>query len=95
MKVKKRRKVRKMSKKYKPVLTSKIFNKPDKVHQYVRLIKFTGKPLCLMCKYQWYENIFEHKRVNVWNRKIKQTNHGCAYCDVAICKKYFDFLTQL
>ena len=46
--------------------------------------------VCVMCKYQWYENIFVNKRVGVWNREIKRTNHGYEYCDVALCKKHFD-----
>ena len=85
--MKKRRKAGNTSKKKKPVLTNKRFNKPDEVHQYVRLGKCTGKPECVMCKYQWYEKIFVNKRFGVWNRETKRTNHGCAYCDVALCKK--------
>ena len=35
----------------------------------VRLIgKYTVNPAWVMCKHQWNENIFEIKRVSVWNR---------------------------
>ena len=91
----KRLKVENISKKKKPVLTRKRFKNPDEVHQYFRLEKFTGKPACVMCKYQWCDNIFEKKRVGVYNRDIKRTIHGCAYCDVAICKNHFEIFTQL
>ena len=60
-----------MSNKEKLKLIIKIFNKPDEVHHYVQLEKFIGEPACVMCKYQWYENIFENERVGVWNREIK------------------------
>ena len=81
-------KVKKTSKKKKPVLIVNIFNNIDEVNQYVNLEGCTDKPACEMCKYQCYDNIFENKRVCVWNRDIKQTNHGCAYCDVALCNLF-------
>ena len=31
----------------------------------------------------------------MWNREIKQTNHGYMYCDVALCKNKLTFFTQL
>ena len=61
---------------------------------YVQLENCTGMTACVVCKYQRYENIFENKRLGVWKRYIKRTNHGCAYCDVALCKRHFDIFTQ-
>ena len=59
------------------------------------IVNFTGKPACMVCKYKWYEKIFEKKRVDVWNREIKRTNNGCAYCDVALCKNILTFFTLI
>ena len=58
--------------------------------QYAQLENFIVKPAWVMCNYQCYDNIFENKRVGVWNREIKQMDHGYAYCGVALCKKHFD-----
>ena len=51
-----------MSKKNKPILTSKIFNKTDGVQQYILLVKCIGKPDAFsMSTYQRHENIFGKK----------------------------------
>ena len=47
----------------------------------------------MMCKYNWYDNYFEKKRAGVWNMEIKRMNYGCAYYDVAHCKRIDIFTT--
>ena len=59
-----------MPKKKIPVLKSNIFKNPDKVNNYFQLVKFMVSPVCIMCKYQWYDNIFEKNRVGVWKGEI-------------------------
>ena len=48
-----------ISKKKKPVLTSKRLNNPYEVHQKFQLVKCTSKTACVICKYKWCEEIFE------------------------------------
>ena len=78
-----------MSKKNKPILTSKRFNKTDGVQQYILLVKCMGKPdACAMSTYQRHENIFG-KNGSCMKKEIKKTNDGCVYCNISICKRTF------
>ena len=65
----KRLKVENISKKKKPVLTRNMFNNPYEIHQYIRLKKRIGNPVCVICKYQWYD-IFLKTRGQVYGKRI-------------------------
>ena len=61
-----------MPKKKIPILTSNRFKNTDKVNHYVQLVKCMVSPVCIMCKYQWYDNIFENNRAGVWKVEIQE-----------------------